>query len=43
MIQDSWVWLPPVARAMSGRATLSEAIAATTVASARQVTSRTVR
>ncbi len=38
MIHDSCVWLAWVSRAMSGSATLSDAIAATTVASARHTT-----
>jgi len=38
MIQESWVCEPCVARAMSGRATFSEDMAATTAASATQTT-----
>src|SRR5689334_23239458 len=41
MIHDSWVWLACVSRATSGNATLSDAIADTTVARARHVTART--
>jgi hypothetical protein len=41
MIHASWVWVAWVARAMSGRATFSDDIAATTAASARQTTAVT--
>jgi hypothetical protein len=41
MIQASWVWVACVARAISGRATFSDDIAATTAASARHTTAVT--
>ncbi len=43
MIHSRSVWLAWVLRAMSGSATLSEAIAATTVASAMQTTVTVLR
>src|SRR5579862_2076637 len=41
MIQASWVWVACVARAISGSATFSDDIAATTAASARHTTAVT--
>src|SRR5579862_3198870 len=41
MIQANWVWVAWVARAISGSATFSDDIAATTVASARHTTAVT--
>ena len=43
MIQDSWVWVAWVSRAIDGIATLSEAIAETTVASASMITGSVAR
>ena len=41
MTQASWVWVAWVARAMSGRATFRDDMAATTAARARQTTAVT--
>ena len=43
MIHASWVWVAWVARAMSGRATFSDDIAATTAASATRRPPRSPR